>query len=530
MRRYLALLATFVALAPFAAAAIADTVRSVDHRWGDLALIELATDDVGSHPVLLGPYSRFGWHHPGPALFYLLALPYRLSGASSFGISIGGAIITGAAAAGIAWIAYRRGGRPLLLWTLVVVSLFVYATGRVVADVWNPWVTILPFALTVLLAWSVACRDLWAFPALVGVASFVVQTHVAYLPTVLVVSGAGIVIAVLALARDKEGHQRRRQATAVGLVAAAVAAALWVLPVVEQFAHEPGNVGNLVSYWRDSESEHGFRQSLDVASAEVGVIAGTAVGNRETPGRSSTRTWHWTALLSAAALAAAAAIAVRRRWWDLLALATLTGAAWLVAAYSLTRVTGSLLLYLTAWVAALGIPLWITAGVAVIRLGVDEPPRRWMSDPKTKGAVLIATLLVLVGLAIANIDGLSAEPERGRRAAIVDHALDVADEAVAGSECGPIRVRIGNGGKWLAWAVILRLEREGVDVAAERTDVTELHLDDWYLIDPADEGTVLIAGHPRGGDQLDDRLRVVEYACPDRDQSTGTRPARSSPT
>ena len=55
----------------------------------DYAYTELLTRDVGHHPVLTGLYSRTDWNHPGPTLFYLLALPYRLTGSASIGIHVG---------------------------------------------------------------------------------------------------------------------------------------------------------------------------------------------------------------------------------------------------------------------------------------------------------------------------------------------------------------------------------------------------------------------------------------------------------
>src|SRR5712692_3882804 len=37
---------------------------------GDIALIESYTIDASGGDLLVGPYSRFGWHHPGPIYFY----------------------------------------------------------------------------------------------------------------------------------------------------------------------------------------------------------------------------------------------------------------------------------------------------------------------------------------------------------------------------------------------------------------------------------------------------------------------------
>src|SRR5437868_1919006 len=54
------------------------------HPAGDWSVLELRTRDVGSTSTpLVGPYSRFGWNHPGPLMFWLLAVPYRLFGQSS---------------------------------------------------------------------------------------------------------------------------------------------------------------------------------------------------------------------------------------------------------------------------------------------------------------------------------------------------------------------------------------------------------------------------------------------------------------
>ena len=64
-----------------------DYLPSADQAW-----IELQIRDIGRRSVLLGPYSRFGWFHPGPILYYLLWLPYRITG--STGASLAFAALT----------------------------------------------------------------------------------------------------------------------------------------------------------------------------------------------------------------------------------------------------------------------------------------------------------------------------------------------------------------------------------------------------------------------------------------------------
>ena len=76
---------------PFVASAIAvmlpasgaTTCPRADQAW-----IELQIRDIGHHPVLLGPYSRFGWFHPGPILYYLLWLPYRITGSTGASLAV----------------------------------------------------------------------------------------------------------------------------------------------------------------------------------------------------------------------------------------------------------------------------------------------------------------------------------------------------------------------------------------------------------------------------------------------------------
>ena len=76
----------------------------------DNAANELTVRDVGSHLVLLGPFSRHGWSHPGPAFAYLMAVPYRLFGSDSAAMLVGALLINGVAIATMVVLARRWGG------------------------------------------------------------------------------------------------------------------------------------------------------------------------------------------------------------------------------------------------------------------------------------------------------------------------------------------------------------------------------------------------------------------------------------
>ncbi|MGZ4715302.1 MAG: hypothetical protein ACXWCB_01235, partial [Acidimicrobiales bacterium] len=160
-------------------AAVVNALRTPWRPPSDYALIALRTMDVPGHLPLDGVYSRFGFHHPGPALFLLYAVPDRLLGPT--GLLVAAALINGAALAAAVVLLQRRGGAALLaIGTLGLVTLELAAAEQL-ADPWNPWVPMFPFALAILLAWSVWERDWWALPALVAVASFVLQAHLGYL-------------------------------------------------------------------------------------------------------------------------------------------------------------------------------------------------------------------------------------------------------------------------------------------------------------------------------------------------------------
>ena len=163
------------------AAAVGLGVGEPWYPWSDWALTEMQVRDVGRHPVELGLYSRDGWGHPGPILFYLLALPYRLVGGHPVGLLLGALVINGASVVAMAWLARRRGGVPLLLCTLLAGAVVLSALG---ADLWqDPWVcyvTTLPFGVLLFLSWAMACGDRWALPAGAVLTTFLAQTHVGF--------------------------------------------------------------------------------------------------------------------------------------------------------------------------------------------------------------------------------------------------------------------------------------------------------------------------------------------------------------
>jgi hypothetical protein len=53
----------------------------------DIAVLEIYTREALTGRLLVGPYSRMGWHHPGPLYFYLAAPIYALGAAKTAALS-----------------------------------------------------------------------------------------------------------------------------------------------------------------------------------------------------------------------------------------------------------------------------------------------------------------------------------------------------------------------------------------------------------------------------------------------------------
>jgi hypothetical protein len=269
--------ALVLALLPLVISAVtmAITVGNSLHPYGDHAVMEMRVRDVGLHPVLIGLYSRDGWSHPGPILFYLLAVPYRLSGDSSIGLQLGALLINGSAMVGMALVARRRGGTPLLLCTLLGCGLLVRTLGPdLVRDPWVSYITVIPFGLMVMLSWSMTCGDTWALPVGAGVASFLAQTHVGYVALAfpLLAWGALSLMWLAAKRRSKGGAEAGPAAGAVaraGIIAAVVVAVMWLPALIDQVFHSRGNLYNIV-HWFQNGKTHTLAQGYRVVGAQFG--------------------------------------------------------------------------------------------------------------------------------------------------------------------------------------------------------------------------------------------------------------------
>ena len=444
-------------------------------RWypsGDRALIEMYTRDIGHHPVLLGPYSRFGWHHPGPALYEVLALPYRLTGSNGLGLMFGVVLINAIAAAGIALVAYRRGGRTLLIWTLIVLGLFVHSLGpQQLTDPFNPFPPVIALGLLLLLLWSVAMGDVWALPCAVATATFAVQSHIGSLITIVglfAIAGIFLVVHVVAARNDAEQRRQwRRVLPRVIGVTVLVGFVLWLPPIIEQLTHHPGNVTLMREYAARAKPEQPAGTVTDLTLTGVGWITGRNFGAHPTRFLFTVLPrWagEWTI---GAYVVAMLATVVRRRRSQLL-LGALVGGAIGLAMLSASRLEGLPAEYLVRWITFVGFGIWVFAGwVALDALAQFDFVRARRVVAVGAGVVGVAIVAILAG--VLSVNSARANPpdpvvsDRIRTLTPgVLHAVKArsAQPVLIGAGVGLLSIDAGSG-------LALQLEKHGVRVKLE---------------------------------------------------------------
>ena len=486
-RRNRLLLALTLAPLLVSAVALLVGVGRAYTAYGDQATIEMHARDVGHHPVLIGLFSRDHWSHPGPALFYLLAVPYRLAAGSSIGLPLGALAINSASIAGMALVAKRRQGTALMLCTLVGCALVMRAFGAdFLHDVWNPYIPVLPFGLLLFLTWAMTCGERWALPLAAGVASFCAQTHVGYVPMVFpLLAWGGAWLLVLGRHGGAGGGPSLAR---VGLVTAGVLAVMWAPPLVEQTLHSPGNLDRVYQYFREPPGHRATHNLVDgyrVVAGQFGVTPEWLTGaDRPNPANSEPRVLDSPPLpVLLVPLGVAAFVLWRRRISDARRLLATLAVAAALGVVSVARVIGPVYAYRVRWTWMLAMTSFVVvawaAWVAVFdrRPSVtvfDRRPSVTVFDRRANVAarwcvpVAVSTLVVLamvssVGAARA---GTPQQPEESFVAALGPRVF-----ARLPRGDGDVTLRATSfGASFFLSGLVLNLERRGV---AARVDKSE---------------------------------------------------------
>jgi hypothetical protein len=245
----------------------------------------MRVEDVGRHTPLVGPYSRFGWNHPGPLMYWLLAFPYHLFGDRPEALLAAAATLNALTVAALSAVAWRRGRLPLVALTMTATAILIHAMGpAMIRDPWNPFITLLPLALTVFLVWSVIEGDFWMWPPLAFLVSFELQSHIGYLPMLAMLGVSVFAIAWRRKSLNTLLPTSTKQRWWVLGLSSAVIFGCWLPVLLDQVAGT-GNLGAIAHYFlTNSDSPAGFSTAFHVAADQLQFPSAPWLGRSELAG------------------------------------------------------------------------------------------------------------------------------------------------------------------------------------------------------------------------------------------------------
>lgn len=449
--------------------------------YGDQALMDLAARRAAHLDQLVGPYSRAGFHHPGPAVFYLLAPFVRLLGSSGSGLYLGAVVINLAALTASVAVVWHRAGPRSALWAALSINAFCLCVGLgTLREPWNPYLIVAPMILFVVL-WASAMTGsvgsgIWALV----VGSYEIQTHIATAAVVIVMSVA-LVVSMVAKGLGRGRALRWPVGHWVGLVALGL---LWLPPVVELDRDRPNNLQLLWTFFTGPHPSATWAVALRVSADALTIVP---FGYHD-----YVLTVHRTAveLLAAAVLVGlvvTVAIKTGRRRQTPFAHYLLIAAAvgGVIGPLSLTRSGGPVYLYFAVWLSFVPLAVLLAAGAALFApaepnrsvLTLSPSPRR-SSLPRV-GIAAWVVAAGLVGATVASDLGLNplnrtigsgpwpladATSARARHLPPEDTAvLSRAAERVLRPSDLWAGVTIGSASVWpYAAGLVLQLDEEGV--------------------------------------------------------------------
>lgn len=350
-----------------------------EHRYLDLdmALLEMYTRHAADGQQLLGPYSRFGWNHPGPAYFYLLAPLYKLSGDSTTSMFLGARLINLVCALcllGTIMMFTRESGAASAVWSCLLMQLYVcYLGPEILCSPWNPWIIVLPAALFLVCCAALAAGKPLFLPAVVGIGSFLVQTHVSLLPTVAVIACASLILLAIEMKvrpPHELGPPRRHWFVSVAL-SLCLMLLLWIPPLIEQVTHNPGNLSKLYRFFADGDPGHTLPEAFNAVSKAVSWLPLLLI--RWLPVTVPDFEYEFAgqafALLQFCLVPHAVWTAMRENQRFQACLGLLGTLGLPVAVWSALQIRGGLFGYLLTWTSAIGFVNWLVLGwIAIDRV------------------------------------------------------------------------------------------------------------------------------------------------------------------
>ena len=433
---------------------------------GDMAVLESYSIRAARGELLVGPYSRYFWNHPGPLYFYLLAPFHALAGYRSEALWAGALTINLAALGVVFWVAVRKGGSLLGVSIAALSGFFLWRISAMLTSPWNPHVLVLPMMALAIVSAAMSVGSLALLPAVALLATFVGQTHVGLVPVALAIAGAATLAAIVF---ENRAHSvDRRRVLRIANATAWLLLILWMLPLAEELDTAKGNLSRLWEFFfveerTGQEISTAFMTWSEMISGVLSPWLRLGWGGEL---KVSGRVWlRYAAVLQLVALAGIAVYNGRKGERFSAALAGLLFLAWLVAGWSVTRIEDAIMDHAVFWITGLGV--LGTAVIASTVLGLT-PLRRWLSD-RIAGGVCLAIWIWCVTMGIqhlnARVERASDPSGNERRAQYFVH--EVEEYLRRNPRLKPL-IRIDQETWPVAAGAIVQLQKDNIPFAVER--------------------------------------------------------------
>ncbi|MCU1352146.1 MAG: hypothetical protein JWM05_1355 [Acidimicrobiales bacterium] len=484
----------------------------------DWSVEVLRVGDVGGrHTPLVGPASRFGWYHPGP-LLYWFASPFQAAFGTN-GALVAAATVNGGCVAGVLWIAKRRGGWNVFGWTALAIAALLHGVGlSFVMDPWNPHAAAFPFLLFMMASWAVSCGDVRLVPLAVVTGSYASQSHVGYAP--MVVAVGALCLGVVLLGRLARGQPARRSTTRPAeragsrwmrppAVGALVGLVLWAPPILDQLTGHPGNIGQVLRYFRHpGGAPVGWAQGVGVAAKQVSLpgpwLTGREVGVVGYLATASARPL--VVLLASLLVCGLAAWRFGRR--DEARLVLIGIGATAAGVGSTARVTSPAAGYLVRWWWPVALLCWVAVASSVTAVARERAPRVAASSV----VVVVTAALLVTGLNLGAVRRVEIPKQAASRA--VAHLWRPTAQALAKRRRYVVRLVDSAGLGAVGLGLQVQLLRRGYHALGGPGSAASLGA--WRVISDAGaaDGVVTVVAHAderHGWKALPGVRKIAEY-------------------
>ncbi len=370
---------------------------------GDQAAMIYRIQQVGTRQTpLIGVYSTHGWAHPGPAIFYLFAVPYRVFGSRIIVVFMAAALFNALCVGLTTYLAWRRRRALSLVVIAVIMATLLHGLRPdTLIQIWNPYVPLLLYLAFLLTLWGLAEEDRALLPLAALLATLIIQMHVSYVP--LVVAGAVTVILLRRVQRRAAVVSLAKAASSTNRMVWVLVGVLW-LPVVIDLFFGSHNLYRVARYFTAAHQVTGLSTGLGLLSGHVGA-ASPWTGGHERVVFANVLPEGLAALLLLVLLVLASCVVELRRDRSAAALPILAAGQLLAGAIAATRVEAPVFSYLIVWMLPLAAFCWAAiamSGVEVLLAKIPCQHRRGAWRAVIALGVVLATIQTARTTAVAS--------------------------------------------------------------------------------------------------------------------------------